>query len=128
MIGELAIVSKQPRVKFYQAINLTAHHIGFYDADGGIAICDPGCHSDLLKCIDPNIMVIVANYADIKAFSIPQENAVIADSFSTGRLGIRVSRLIRPYDNAIVTFIPPTVRTIFTPVSERSAFDEVYHV
>ena len=111
--------SDHPIVEFKQVVNLTLHHVGLYDSAGNIAICDPGCHSDLLHGLKPDTMVIVPNSSDAVAFGIPAENAVVVDSVSTGRLGLRLSRLIRLSDGATIIFTPPDIRFGTT---------EVYHV
>lgn len=113
-------VANHPVVEFRQVVNLTPHHVGLYDTAGNIAICVPGCHSDLLSKLTPGTMVIVSNNSEAIAFGIPAENTVIVDSIDIGRLGQRLSRLVRPTDGATVDFSPPAIH--------RSSTTEVYYV
>ncbi|MBQ1528370.1 hypothetical protein IIZ77_01820 [Candidatus Saccharibacteria bacterium] len=102
----ICATNKRPTIQFRRVVNLTNRHVGLYDAAGSIAICDPGCHSDLLAKLDPEVMVIVTDDSDVKAFGIPEENAVRVQSYGVGHNGNIVSRLFRPLDNAIVNFAP----------------------
>ncbi len=113
------VFGELPTIRFSRAINLTNRHVGLYDTVGNIAVCDPGCHADLLDELKPDIMVIVADDSDAKAFGIPEENAVRVQSCDIGRNGNRVSRLSRLCDDALVKFAPAAV-SFGTP--------EVYHV
>ena len=103
--------SNHPVVEFRQVINLTPHHITLYDSIGNIAICNPGCHSDLIQALKEDTMVIVANDSDPLAFSIPEANTVRVLSCSIGRrvdeTDYFISRLVRPLDGAVVVFSPP---------------------
>ena len=111
--------SNYPVVEFSRVINLALHHVGLYDSAGNIAICDPGCHANLFSDLDPSTMVIVGNEADVKAYDVPESNAVMVDGphQGIGRNGLLISRLIRISDQAHVLLRAPSVPT-----------PDVYHV
>lgn len=51
-------------------------------------------------------MVIVDSEADALAYNIPPENTVVVFSNGIGRHGVRISKLVRPEDEAIVSYAP----------------------
>ena len=102
--------AKPRRIYYRQIINSTDRPISFYDSNGNIAICDPWCHANLLdqtEALSQYTMVIVEDQIDADANGVPKECAVIAETPKTGRNGIRVSRLIRLYDEAVATIESP---------------------
>lgn len=100
------VVTRPKDITFRKVTNQTSHHVAFYDAEGDIATCPPGCHSDLLTNIDSSVMVIVDENTNLMAYNIPKENIVITKPTGTGPNGERLSKLVRRCGSANVTFCP----------------------
>lgn len=85
---------------YHEWINLTSHHVGFYDDNlGSIVVANPGDSSKQDYCVNADTMVIVTNKSEALAFGIPEENAVHICHNGIGHDGVRVSRFERLCDD-----------------------------
>ena len=100
------VVTRPKDITFRKVTNQTSHHVAFYDTEGDIATCPPGCHSDLLSNIDSSVMVIVDGRTNLTVYNIPEENIVVIKSTGTGPNGEWLSKLVRRCDSANATFCP----------------------